>query len=990
MLASAKLVHRENPIRHRRNRLSPFCIEKTTGCFLLGFFLFAVTGWGRCLWSVSVPKIYANKSYLESRWVNKQGSTDDDDDVESVATQRRFLQIGRRDPVMINRRKRNKNLDACLLVSNNALRNDICSKEDNIIPTVRNVNRKIPTPWPINIIQERWNNRRVSSSQSTSKKENTRALNDRGTSRSSPYPSMGALFLAYAKQQARIGFRQVSEISAQIWYNLPPSAPPLILLASIPRNVKLLEGRNAVSATSTDSLRRIIPVFSDPFARSIVLAGLGMAVVSWSNQELQRKRKLTPLALSAMSNEHGVKGGGRVSRVFLPPFLPEDVSEPEIDALLGTTMDKLNLSNAHDNNLAANGFEDSILSHVSPKIRRHLSGIYETTTTTSKLFVRNYYNDWLQGRAVRKREVAKIRRNRIFDELVALQVLKKRQVTSRKNLEPQPPVAVDSGAPELGYALITGASRGIGRAIAVELARWQVPLVLVARDVAKLAQLASDLEACYGVKCCILEADLSKANIAEKIHQATTEAGISVDILINNAGVASEGLAVDSKTSFVEQMVMVNSLTYAKLSLLYGRDMKEKRRGRILMISSMAGLCNASPNAAVYGACKAFGKSLALSMAKEMETYGVGVTCLIPGAVSGTDFRASSGTRKALCWYLPFYSRSPDIVAHQGVISLLDGDTQSIPGWQNRVFANIVRPIIPQRLEIMMVQLAFSPLKIPSLKNLLRHDAVNIHRDKVESSTTDDYTPNTLSSNGGSSWLSLKPRYKTQPPPRFLKLREDEQIEVETNSEKSKDGDLVTEEVPSSSSIMSNDLNSTKDEMSQEVTELNKNFIHQSDTTPSTRHASDRIENIGTISEKETKMIERQSESSVKKQRQQHCVDKVTYNSDDNNHVKERVVAKLDGKKREIFLSERKSSPKNKSEDYDGDKPRIASKQDNENITEGNRIESVRRPQRFGYDDDDDDKFSTRLGPITMKEQREVMSTKQTNANRREMQTIFI
>merc|ERR1711865_1075603 len=107
-----------------------------------------------------------------------------------------------------------------------------------------------------------------------------------------------------------------------------------------------------------------------------------------------------------------------------------------------------------------------------------------------------------------------------------------------------------------------------------------------------------------------------------------------------------------------------------------------------------------------------------------------------------------------------------------------------------------------------MVQLAFSPLKIPSLKNLMRHDAVNIHRDKVESSTTDDYTPNSLSSNGSSSWLILKPRYKTQPPPRFLKLREAEPIEVETNSQESKDGDLINEELPSSlSPIMSNDLN---------------------------------------------------------------------------------------------------------------------------------------------------------------------------------------
>eukprot|EP00536_Pseudo-nitzschia_multiseries_P000322 jgi/Psemu1/178274/e_gw1.4.75.1 len=217
----------------------------------------------------------------------------------------------------------------------------------------------------------------------------------------------------------------------------------------------------------------------------------------------------------------------------------------------------------------------------------------------------------------------------------------------------------------MGFALITGASRGIGRAIAVELARWEIPLVLVARDVDKLTRLASDLEACYGVKCCVLGADLTQVNSAERIKQATDDAGISVDILINNAGVASEGLAVDAKTSNIERMVILNSLTYAKLSALYGKEMKKRRRGRILMMSSMAGLCNGAPNTAIYGACKAFGKSLALSMAREMETYGVGVTCLMPGAVFDTDFRNNSGTRKALVWYLPFYPKSPDSVAHQ-------------------------------------------------------------------------------------------------------------------------------------------------------------------------------------------------------------------------------------------------------------------------------------------------------------------------------------
>jgi len=866
-----------------------------------------------------------------------------------------------KDNVITSPPKLYEDFDESYVASDNEFVHDRYSMEDCRIYAVQNVKRKIPTPWPINIIQERWNNRLESSSRITIENKNAGALND-SSSRSSTYPSMGAMFLAYAKQQARIGFRQVSEISSQIWYNLPPSAPPLILLAIIPRNAKLLEGRGIVDSTSMDSFRRIIPVFSDPFARSIVLAGLGMAVVSWSNQELQRKRRLTPLPLSAMRSDDGAKGGGRVSRVFLPPFLPEDVPEPEIDALLGTSVDKSDLGNACSDELDVNTLEESILFNVSPKIRKHLSSIYETTTTTSRRFFRNYYNDWLQGRAVRKREVAKIRRNRIFDELVALQALKKRQAISRNKSETKTRASVDEVAPELGYAIVTGASRGIGRAIAVELARWEIPLVLVARDVTKLAQLSSDLEACYGVKSCILEADLSQPNAAEKIYQATTEAGIPVDILINNAGIASEGLAINTKTSLVERMVMLNSLTYAKLSILYGRDMKEKRKGRILMISSMAGLCNASPNTAVYGACKAFGKSLALSMAKEMETFGVGVTCLMPGAVSNTAFRASSGTRKALCWYLPFYPRSPDIVAHQGVVSLLDGDTQSIPGWQNRFFANIIRPIIPQRLEVMIVQLAFSPLRIPNLKSLLRHDKTTIQRNNA----TQDSITNSFLSDGGSSWLSFDSRYKTNSPPRFLKLPQDEPKVVESDSKESNNNGDKNNELFSFSPITSNNVNSTEGKISEEVIEPNKKATRKYDPISNMNNSNEWTGKKEKISKIESKTIEQQCEPSIT-QHEELYSDQNAYNSDDSKEMEWEI---LDGVKRKSVVSERNASPpKIESYDYNnGEKPRIPSKHDNEKINEGNIIERKRRPQWFGYDDYDDDEFSTRLGPMTMKE----------------------
>ena len=130
-----------------------------------------------------------------------------------------------------------------------------------------------------------------------------------------------------------------------------------------------------------------------------------------------------------MNSDQQQSGSIHVSRVILPPFLPEDVPEPEIDALLRTVSEDSDLCNNATNSLIA-ADENSMLSRLSPKIRKHIRA-----PPTPKRIIRDSYSAWLKGRAARKREVAKICRNHALDELVAIQALKKHRAKAENKHE---------------------------------------------------------------------------------------------------------------------------------------------------------------------------------------------------------------------------------------------------------------------------------------------------------------------------------------------------------------------------------------------------------------------------------------------------------------------------------------------------------------------------------------------------------------------------
>ena len=445
------------------------------------------------------------------------------------------------------------------------------------------------------------------------------------------------------------------------------------------------------------------------FVRNLVLASLGLAILSWSNAELNRSRRMTPLPLPSQYQD--------IYRAILPHFLPEEVPDVDIEILRS-------MEQHVDDVPKTTQVEESEAEGLSPRLRRHLQNIYQVAERKPRT-IRTTFREWKRSRELRRLEEAKVRRASIMDELIALQALKKKARGRTKGHSAAD--AEEEPEKPLGYALVTGASRGIGRALAVELARWEIPLILVARDVKRLTGLANDIELCYGVKCYVLQADLSETDAAERIHRTTKQAGLDVDLLVSNAGVCSAGLSVDIPNSEFHKMMSVNAVSVGMLNQLYGRDMKDKGRGRILVVSSIVGSVEAGPTVACYAATKSFERSLAMSMGKEMEPYGVGVTCLLPGAVRDTAFQSRSEVDDALCWKLPFYARPAPQVAHQGVVGMLDGAVQVVPGWQNRAFLKVFKPILPQRMTTMAVQMAWSPFKfsfprlrlptLPAVKN---------------------------------------------------------------------------------------------------------------------------------------------------------------------------------------------------------------------------------------------------------------------------------
>jgi short-subunit dehydrogenase len=247
--------------------------------------------------------------------------------------------------------------------------------------------------------------------------------------------------------------------------------------------------------------------------------------------------------------------------------------------------------------------------------------------------------------------------------------------------------------------VVTGGSRGIGLSLARRFIEGGHRTVIVARSAPELAGAVASLKDSTGSEATSVLCDVTEANAADIINARLTEAGLYLDVLVNNAGMGLAGPFVTHDQRELSRLIALNIEAVTRLTREALPDMLARRRGGILNVSSLGGVVP-GPNQAAYYASKSYVWSLTEAVASEVAGQGVRVSVVLPGPVD-TVFHRKMGAEASLYRFV-FPSMTPDRVARSAYRGFMFGQRVIVPGVFNKL-AYVALRVLPHLLTVPIV-----------------------------------------------------------------------------------------------------------------------------------------------------------------------------------------------------------------------------------------------------------------------------------------------
>lgn len=248
----------------------------------------------------------------------------------------------------------------------------------------------------------------------------------------------------------------------------------------------------------------------------------------------------------------------------------------------------------------------------------------------------------------------------------------------------------------MSYAIITGASKGIGKEIATELARRKYDLILIARSENLLSELSKKLTADFGIKCLYVAADLSTDAGIDRIVSFYQSQKVELSILVNNAGYGLWGRFDELELDALTSLMNINIFLPLKLTYRLLPDLKKSSQSYILNVASTTAY-QAVPKLAVYSACKTFLIQFSRALKYELRTTNVSVTCISPGTTDTNFMNAAGMHSEAIRKKADKVKMQPAVVAKIAVDSMFNKKNEVIPGWLNKISVALI-PFLPKSL----------------------------------------------------------------------------------------------------------------------------------------------------------------------------------------------------------------------------------------------------------------------------------------------------